>query len=165
MAYTLENDLFEHLDVSFLDEERILQLFSVSTLLNLVSRIKTDLIPKYEEAIETCVDDADLDLEPSNNFDDLNSAVSDLERFLDDKDSEALERAQSLYGTIESGIEKVAERKDKRRRGRDSEDWMWEELSESSRPLSRSPPITSRAEREISNASPTPRSIFSDVDQ
>ncbi|MDN4984329.1 hypothetical protein QY049_13965 [Bradyrhizobium sp. WYCCWR 13022] len=165
MADTLENDLFEYLDVSFLDEERILQLFSVSTLLNLVWRIKTDLIPKYEEAIDTCVDDADLDLEPSSNFDDLSSAVSDLERFLDDKDPEALERAQSLYGAIESGIEKVAERKDKRRRQRDSEDWMWEELSESSRPLSQSPPTTSRAEREISNASPTPRSIFSDVDQ
>lgn len=167
MAQFLENDLFEGLDVSCLDDERILQLFSVSTLLNLVSRIMTDLIPRYEEAIEVCAEDADLDLEPSDNFDDLNSAVADLVRFLEDKGSEVLESAQSLYGLIENGIEKVAERKDKREREleRERNDWMWEELSESTRSASRSQPITSDTARGIGCASPSPRSTFSDVDQ
>jgi hypothetical protein len=165
MANTLEYDLLDNLDVSFLDEEGILQLFSVSTLLNLVSRIKHELIPKYEEAIETCLEDADLDLEPSDNFDDLSSAVSDLERFLDDKDSEALESAQALHGSIERAIERVAERKDRRQRDREREDWMWQEMSESSRPPSRSTPITPSPAQTMSNVSPHPRSIFSDVDQ
>ncbi|WP_316173610.1 MULTISPECIES: hypothetical protein [unclassified Bradyrhizobium] len=165
MAAVLEDDLFDEMDVSFLDDDRILELFSTSTLLGLVSRIKNELIPKYEEAIETCVEDADLDLEPSDNFEDLSSAVTDLQHFLDDKDSDALLSAQMLSNSIENGIERVAENKEKRQRERERDDWMWEELDESTRSRSQSQVTVPPAEDTRSNASPHPRSIFSDVDQ
>jgi hypothetical protein len=164
MASTLENDLFDALDVSFLDNENILQLFSVSTLLGLIARIKGDLISRFEANIDTCQEEADLDIEPSDNFDDISSSVSELVTFLEDKDTEAHESAQYLLTAIDHAVEKVAERKDERQRERERDEWMWSELSDSVRPP-RSDPTVVRSAQAIPSASPNPRSIFSDVDQ
>jgi hypothetical protein len=55
--------------------------------------------------------------------------------------------------------------KERRKRDRARGDWMWDELSESTRSPSGSQSITPRIEHSTSNAASTPRSIFSDVDE
>lgn len=164
IAYDLENDLFGNLDMSILEHESILELLSVPTLIGLISRIKSDLIAKFEANIERCEEDADLDLAPSDNFDDVNSSVSDLASFLEDKDTEVYESAVALLTEIERATERIAEKKEERERERDLEQWNWEELSASVRATGSSTPVT-RAVSTSPSPDPNPRSIFSDVDQ
>jgi hypothetical protein len=162
LADRLERELFDELDTSFLDDHRVLNLLSVSTLLNLVLRIKRELIEKFDDRIEQCVEEADLDLSPQDNFEDVTSAVNALVEFLQDKDDDVYAEAAVLLNRIERGMEKIAEKKEAAQREREREAWMWDELAAAG--AGNRTPVPQRATATFAPPS-EPRSIFSDVDE
>jgi hypothetical protein len=141
-----------------LDDDAILALIRPTNLLHLAARIRDELlgqIPSMAAAIE---EDADLEQDAADNFDDLRSSLRALRGlFRSDKTAEHL--LGDADASIDSAIESIEDKKKKKEKDKDDDDndWNWENYAPGqSLTVPTVQPLPARK---------APRSIFSDVDQ
>jgi hypothetical protein len=106
----LERAIFDDLDGSFLDEDNFLSLFPPTRLLALSVRLCGELLDTLPDKIENIVDDADLEIDPKDNFDDVSSFVNTLESVFAESDS-VQERITDAKNLLTEAIETVSEKK------------------------------------------------------
>jgi hypothetical protein len=150
----LESALLEYADASFLDHDDILALIKPTRLLRLAAQMRDRLLAEIPAMAKEVASNADLDIDPSDNFDDLRSTMTSLEELFAD-DEVAKHLLEAADNALNTETAKVAEKKKKRDEENATED-DWEDVE----PGQSSP--TANAE-----SAPTPRavrSIFSDVD-
>jgi hypothetical protein len=154
----LAQELLYNADASFLDDDTILALIRPTNLLHLAARIRDELlgqIPSMAAAIE---EDADLEQDAADNFDDLRSSLRALRGlFRSDKTAEHL--LGDADASIDSAIASIEDKKKKKEKDKDDDDndWNWENYAPGqSLTVPTVPPLPARK---------APRSIFSDVDQ
>lgn len=140
-------------DTSFLDQEDVLSLISPRMLMHLGLRLRDEVLSGIPDRAEDVADEADLDIAPESNFDDLSDMLSDLRSFFDEEDgvSTLIEKAEKA---ISRGIERVGrakECKDNSEEG-DDDERGWRDRA----------PATTKSGGSFVNGS---RSIFSDVDE
>ena len=109
-AEWLERIVLDRQDASFLDQEEVLGLFTPSRLMQLSLLLYEKLGPSFVEEVDAIADDADLDLDPPDNFDDIKSYARSLESALSSIDDVA-ERISAIEAAIEEATKKVAQRK------------------------------------------------------
>lgn len=155
MSIQLESSLLEDLDTSFVSDDYLLALIRPTRLLKLFVPLKAQLADRIKSRAKEIAEDADLDTEPSDNFDELTQAIDAIEELFDSDESmsEPLSESRSA---IETAVERIEERRQEYS-GRD-EDWDWGDRVR-----------TSTTENQtVATASPqyaVLRSIFSDVDK
>lgn len=158
----IERALFEDLDASFLENNTILALIEPIKLLQLSRLIREDLLPTMITMVDEFIDHADLDIEPSDNFDDLTMAVRSLETIFED-DEDAQNNLEEVQDTIEGAIAKVTQRKEQKEQEEYDEDWNWEDLAPGGR--QKTSLAASASSNDVSLVHRQDRSIFSDVDE
>jgi hypothetical protein len=139
-AEHLEACLFDHLDGTFLWDEDILSLIPPKHLLTLSARVKSQLLGRLPDRIRDINEEPDLDIEPSDNFDDIRSLLYRLDSAFSD-DDQIQHHIADVEAEIEVSVGKIAEKK------KNAVPWEGEDVSPSQ--------ITPAKEG---------RSIFSDVD-
>lgn len=154
----LHGALFGGRDLSFLDDDAILALFQPTRLLRLSLEIRTRILPQFPKVAGETVEEADLECEPSDNFDELRSELPNLKELFDG-DEAAEELLTDAETSIDDAIEEVQRRKEDKEREEEREkenERRWE---------SHAPArfATRPAGHDFSFPS-QPRSIFSDVD-
>ncbi|MFH0303477.1 hypothetical protein AAFX91_41530 [Bradyrhizobium sp. 31Argb] len=158
MVASLESDIFYGLDTSILNEEEVLSLFTPKQLMALPRRVKDELLPAIEERIEQIAEEADLEIEPRDNFDQISSSLSELEAFFEGDDDGA-NAYENVSACLDVAVDQVKDRKEAEERRAARDDWNWEEYVPS-KSTSGPPARTS----SVPPASPSlPRSMFSDV--
>jgi len=144
VAQDLENALLNNQDASVLDREEVLALFSPRQLLTLAMKIYENLVGDLPNRIDDLVGEADLTIEPSDNFSEIQYYVRCVDSFFFD-----VEMVSNAVATVESaiseGIARVASRKEIED---ESTDWVGEDIAP-----------------RVVVAPANGRSIFSDVDQ
>lgn len=142
VADDLERALFNRLDASVLEDDRLLSLIAPSRLLSLAIRVYESLKEEIPERIESITNDPDLTIDPSDNFDDLTSYLRRVEWAFHENDTVA-DVVKDLEIALAEGITKVA--------GKKMEDsstaWEGEDVAP-----------------KVVNAPKGGRSIFSDLD-
>jgi len=154
MSARLESAIVDDLDISFLEDDDLLALILPSRLLKVFVPLRAKLAEKVEVRASDIADEADLDSEPSDNFDELTDILNAIESLFenDDSMSEPLEEAR---GAIEEAIERVKTRQSERLEPDD--DWDWRDQ------MPTVPVDTSRT--STNEPASSPRSMFSDVDK
>lgn len=143
VAEELENALLINQDSTVLDNEDLLALFAPRQLLALSMKLYEDLVNGMPDRIESLVGDADLTIEPSDNFGELKYYVHSVESVLSDVGMFANVVAE-VESAIDEGIAKVTQRKEEEN---ESTDWVGEDIAP-----------------KVVIAPANGRSIFSDVD-
>lgn len=123
VARRLEEAIFNDLDGSFLDEEDILALIPPTRLFRLTARMHTDLANALEERICEIEEGADLEVEPEDNFEDVNLFLQSLQHAFEEHD-DILSEISRADDQIRRAISKIEERKIDR-----SVDWVGHDIS------------------------------------
>ena len=103
----LEREIFEKLDGSFLDEDTILSLFPPTRLLIVSTRLCGELLDSLPERIREIIAEADLDIDPEDNFDDISSFVNTLVNVFVE-DNAVLSRIDDVKTLIKKAIKIVS---------------------------------------------------------
>jgi hypothetical protein len=143
VAYELEHALLYKQDSTVLDHEDVLALFAPRQLLALSMKLYEDLVNDMPDRIEGLVGDADLTIEPSDNFDELKYYVHRVESVFSDV-SMVADVVASVESAISDGIARVTARKEDEN---ESTEWVGEDIAP-----------------KVVTATASGRSIFSDVD-
>lgn len=141
-AIRLEYELLDNLDSGMFDDEDILALIQPTVLARIVGQIIEKINNTLERTISDTEDEADLDIEPEDNFDDINRFIRDM-KFLLFESTDVCRRLEELSDSVNEAISRVAERKDD-----EYEEWHGEDVV----PVKLAAPSGSR-------------SLFSDIDQ
>lgn len=142
IAKKLEDAALHDLDGSFLANDAILALFQPTRLLAMSAALLGEVLDKLPDGVSSIEEDADLDVEPEDNFSDVCSFVNVLKGVFRDSD-DVWERASQVEAEIADAVQRVARRKS------DAEvEWGGEDVMPSK--------ITVAARG---------RSVFSDVDE
>lgn len=120
----LKYRLFNEADTSFLDDDQILALFTPSELLKLPAQIRTETVENIISTASSIAEDPDLDREPQDNFEDVQSSVSSLEDLFKD-DQAMLDALSGANDAIGEAIENVREQREERHRPQEAS-WDWE---------------------------------------
>lgn len=156
-GYRMESALCEDLDASFLDDEDLLALMQPTTVLRLLIKMKKGMLEKFQEAISSIEDDADLDTDNDEIFREIEGTLDVLRKCFEG-DEEALE----IIRNVDRSIELAGERLDKKRREREREpddDWIGQVAEKVYSARYGGGPSTTSAMGSGA------RSIFSDVDE
>jgi len=141
VAYELERIALDDLDASFLDNDDILALLQPTQLLRLGVQLVAALASVVPDRISEIAEEADLDSDIRDQFDQVRSFVEQLQEALS-SDKAVRDTLQSLCGEIDDAIEEVSKKK------KPSEHvGVWSNISPA----------------KVA-AAPNGRSIFSDVD-
>jgi hypothetical protein len=156
-ANELEHALFDTGDASFLGENGILALLQPTNLLTLTARIRDRLLVDIPAMADSIADQADLDMEPGDNFDDLSTTLRSLgELFNNDKHATNL--IAKGAAAIRRAIETVSDRKTERDGDdNDVDDWDWGKHAPGQ--------ASSRSNKSPDAPATGVRSLFSDVDE
>jgi len=138
-AFALEEALLNELDGSFLDEDNILALFTPRHLLSVTAKLLVQMDETVSDRIRETVRQAELDIEPEDNFEDVTSFLRAVESAFPIDRIE--ERVTMMKQSIKSGIDKISEKRNEKA------EWG-----------------TPHVPPSKVSASATGRSIFSDVD-
>jgi hypothetical protein len=142
-AMEIVDAILDEFDYSVFDEDEFLALIQPIQLFRLSTKLRSVLFDSLPDHIESITNDADLDIDPSDNFDDIQEFLDGVEKlFLDDKGVEGC--LSEIREQIDFAIETVEEN----RRKDDAEDWEGEDVQ----------PKKVEATRSC-------RSIFSDLDE
>src|SRR5579862_8772079 len=82
----LEAAIFDDQDTSFLDDDGILALILPTRVLRLTQRIRDEMLDQIPSIAEQLATDADLNIKPEDNFDDLKWTVRTVASLLDNDD-------------------------------------------------------------------------------
>jgi hypothetical protein len=154
ISETLHEALVDDLDTSFLDDEDVLALMRPTVLLKILGELRDRLAEAVEAKAKAIVLEADLDVEPRENFDDLVRVINAIESSFGE-DEFITESLGDARAEIERAIEEVQDRKDKHPSSDD--DWDWKDRSPATEALQAAAGLQDKAE--------VVRSIFSDVDE
>jgi hypothetical protein len=111
-AFGLESALLNRLDGSFLDEDEILALFTPRQLLAVAAKLLEQMDETIANRIKETVSEADLDIEPEDNFEDVTSFLRAVEWAFP---SDGIEhRIVKIKQSVTSGIEKISEKRNER---------------------------------------------------
>jgi len=162
MSRVLEEAILFRKDLSFLDDDSILGLITPTKLMQITLRIRKTLIGDLSEQVVEICDEPDLDIEPSDNFQEFTSYLDLLREFFvyDEEATDSIvEIEREVEGATEEIKRKKVERERARRRELEEEDEEWSDRV-SSGPVGNSArsPFAEQSQRK-------PRSIFSDVDE
>ncbi len=141
-ASKLENALLENLDSGIFDNEDILALIQPTKLIKIIVQLIVQIENILPEKIAEIEEDADLEIEPEDNFDDINRFVTDMEILLDEHSDVCL-LLNELNDQVKDAVSRIATRKL-------DEDEQWE--GEDIAPVKVVAPSGSR-------------SLFSDIDE
>lgn len=154
----LQNALFDQIDVSFLDDDLLLALIPPTILLNLSLKIRTRLVDRISSVADITAAEPDLDIEPEDNFDDLNSAINQLESLFSEDDSIRDTLADAKFA-VDNAVRDTRQKKDQRDAEREEEgDWDWKDYARRTQRIEPVPSIEKVP--SVRNRSP-----FSDVDE
>lgn len=121
-ADKIEQEILIEFDFSILDDENILALIPPTQLFALSTKIRMLLSDSLPDHIEQITDDADLDIEPSDNFDDTRGFIDAIEKLFPED-----EKVKSRLSEIRDQIDMAVERIEENRRDPDRE-WHGEDL-------------------------------------
>ncbi len=158
----LTSALLQNADTSFLDNDEILALIRPTKLLRLTHSIRNQILSEFPQIVEGVVEDADLDIAPESNFEDVQTILEDLKEFFTD-DMSVADLVEEAASSIDDGIEEVSKKKIEKEKEKETEEadgWNWRRLTPTGTLLTRvsAPPSTPSQEFRA-------RSIFSDVDE
>ncbi len=146
----LEAAIFDDQDTSFLDDDGILALIPSTRVLRLTQRIRDEMLDQIPSLAERVASEADLDIEPEDNFDDLKWTVRTVASLLEN-DGAAKELIEEAETAIADAIDDVKSRKDSVEEEPDYE-WDWHQKA-------------LKREASLSIDDISSRSIFTDVDE
>lgn len=156
-ARQLYDALIDDADTSFLKDDTILALMSPTQLMKLSALVRDKVLTQFSSRADDVARQADLDLEPEDNFVDLRESLSELECFFEDDDS-ASDLILHAASAIDDATESVERFKLEKEAEKEEEDtWDWERLEPA-----QSTPIA--IDPLFAQSSGT-RSMFSDVDE
>ena len=142
MAHELERISLQDLDASFLDNDDILGLLQPTQLLRLGVQLVDALDSVVPDRISKIAEEADLDSDIPDQFDQVRSFVEQLQEAFS-SDEMVQDKLQSLRGEIDDAIAEVS-----RKQNLDKDVGSWSDVSPA----------------KVA-ASPKGRSIFSDIDE
>lgn len=150
-ADRLETAAHSSLDVSFFEEEEMLDLLPPLRLVGMGMALRTTVLPSIDERIDEITVDADLDEEPDSHFKKLLDVLDRVEAIGVDADAATL--IDDARDQVRRSIEEIEERKRQRDEEADNDtDWTYI--------------VTQKKEEAAASAvPPTTRSIFNDVDK
>lgn len=157
-GYRLEAAIVEDCDTSFLEDDSILGLIQPTRLLKLTRRIREELLESLPAMINQTSQEADLDIEPEDNFADLQSGLEAFKRAFEN-DEGARQLLEEAETAIIHAIDDVQRARAQVRDSSDDDEWDWHSDTGSGRRTS-----SGIAER-LANREADDRSIFSDVDE
>jgi len=141
-ARQLENAILEDLDSGIFDDDNILSLMPPTRIVKIIARLNEEIKATLANRIEEREENADLDIEAEDNFDDIKRFITDMEILLSE-DEEVYQRLQELEEQVQEAISRVEERKQEL-----DEEWEGEDVIPG----------------KVSSALGA-RSIFSDIDE
>ncbi len=141
-ASRLENAILENLDSGIFDDEDILALIQPKKLIEIIVQLIIQLEDTLPAKIEEVEEDADLDIEPEDNFDDISRFILDMEILLY-AHSDACDCLNELSSKVKEAISRISDRKCD-----DGEEWDGEDIV----------PVQV-------TATSLSRSLFSDIDE
>jgi hypothetical protein len=147
----LESAVLNGLDVSVLDEPKMLALIPPQRLVGVGLALRTTVLPSLEERIDEIAVDADLDEEPDSHFKKVLDVLDGVEAFGVDADTAAL--IDHARDQVKRSVEVLEERKREHEEGSgDEADWTH---------------LVTQKKEEAPPPNPvvTKRSIFEDVDK
>jgi hypothetical protein len=154
----LESAIIEDNDASFLDNDEILGLIYPTRLVTLTGRVREELLTSLPEIISETAKQADLDIDPEDNFDDIQVCIDAFSKIF-----EGDERAKGLLEEAETAIIHAI---DDVKRARalvkddiDNDEWDWHRDARSGQPTN-----SGIADR-FGSGEKDDRSIFTDVDE
>jgi hypothetical protein len=161
MGGVLEEAIFFRKDLSFLGSNRILSLIPPTKLMQITLRIRKELSDLSDQVSAIC-DEPDLDIDPSDNFQEFTSYLALLREFFC-YDEEAIDSIAEIEGEVEGATDEIKrkkfERERARRRALEEADEEWSDRVSSG-------PVGNSARSPFAEQSHgKPRSIFSDVDE
>jgi hypothetical protein len=125
VADDLESALFHDFDGSLLEDDRLLALIAPSRLLSMSMRLYDSMKADVPGHIESIVSNADLTIEPSDNFDDMTSFLGTIRSVFSSVES-VTSLVSDLEGEVTDGIATIAEKKQD-----SSTDWEGEDIAPS----------------------------------
>ncbi|MBE5314912.1 MAG: hypothetical protein H4O13_05850 [Xanthomonadales bacterium] len=108
----LEDALLHHQDASLLDYEDLLALLTPYQLLGLSTRIYEDLVDEMPDRINSIEHDADLNLQPSENFDQIKEYVESIASVFSDSNL-IVDAISTIQDDLADAIGRVAERQER----------------------------------------------------
>ncbi len=141
-AEILEKAILGNLDSGIFDDDNILSLIPPSRLVAIIAKINEEIRSTLSDRIEESEENADLEIEPEDNFDDIKRFLNDMEILLS-KDEEIYHRLHELEEQVGEAISRVENKKQQL-----DEEWEGEDVI----PVKVSAPLSAR-------------SLFSDIDE
>jgi hypothetical protein len=108
-AENLESALYSRLDATILTDRDFLGMMDPSRLLLVAFKIYELLLEGMPSRVEATAEEADLDREPGDNFDDLQSYLTDIELAFYSEQT-ILDAIATLRSQIGRAVTKIAER-------------------------------------------------------
>lgn len=151
VADKLESAVLNGLDVSVLDEPKMLALIPPQRLVGVGLALRTTVLPSLEKRIDEIAVDADLDEEPDSHFKKVLDVLEGVEAFGVDADTSAL--IDHARDQVKRSVEVLEERKREHEEGSEDEaDWTHLVTQK-------------KEEATLPNPVVTKRSVFEDVDK
>lgn len=141
-AEKLENEILDNLDSRIFDDDNILSLIPPTRLVRIIVKINEEIKNALSDRINEIEVNADLEIEPEDNFDDVKRFLCDMEILLSE-DEEISQRLYELEEQVNEAIHRIENRKHEL-----DEEWEGEDVI----PVKVSIPSS-------------PRSLFSDIDE
>ena len=123
--------LLDRADVSFIDDDSILALIPPTKLLHLSASIRNQTLTQIPAMTQVIADEADLESDPEDNFEEIRSKLSTLVTFFEDDDT-AADLIGDATSALEEAIESVADkkrRKEQEKADEEEADWNWRRLT------------------------------------
>ena len=161
---TLERAIFFNNDLSFMGNDAILSLIPPTKLIQITLRMRRELLSELSDQVSATSNEPDLDIDPSENFQEFNSYLDSLrEIFAEDED--ALNTISEVEGEVASATEEINQIKAQRERALERQRHRDDDEEWDNRASGCSPPSYSDRLAFGEPSAGRPRSIFSDVDE
>jgi hypothetical protein len=158
VAADLERAAIENFDLSFFEDESIMALIRPARLVSLGLKLRSRTLLEVEERIAGIAQKADLDEDPDSHFEEVSSALTAIERLIEDDEDAFLVEAgrEKIADEIRALVKRKEERDEADNEDDDDNDTDWSQIETvSSAPEQAAVTVTEHY----------PRSIFDDVDK
>ncbi|MGR9037768.1 MAG: hypothetical protein ACU83O_14470, partial [Gammaproteobacteria bacterium] len=110
-AKYLEDAIIENLDSCIFDEDEILSLIQPTRLVSIIAKINAEIKNAISDRIEYIEENAVLNIEPEDNFEDIKRFLSDMKILLAEGDDEICQRIDQLDEQVDEAISRVRDQK------------------------------------------------------
>ena len=120
-AKYIEQKIIKDLDCSILDNDDVLGIIPATRYFLLVVKLRVEIQDAISNRIESIVEEADLEVEPEENFYEVDRFLSDMEDIMSE-DDDILEKISELQDELEQAISEVKDKIRDSEEGWDGED-------------------------------------------